>query len=42
MDKVLGDKIPEFNRKDEADGAGLSGLGSLRASAATGRAWKPW
>jgi NitT/TauT family transport system permease protein len=29
VDKVLGDKIPEFNRKLEADGAGLSGLGSF-------------
>ena len=29
MDKVLGDKIPEFNRKDEAGGAGLSGLGAF-------------
>ncbi len=29
MDKVLGDSIPEFNRKDEAGGAGLSGLGAF-------------
>ena len=29
MDKVLGDRIPEFNRKVEADGAGLSGLSSF-------------
>ena len=29
MDNVLRDKIPEFNRKIEADGAGLSGLGAF-------------
>jgi NitT/TauT family transport system permease protein len=29
VDKVLGDKIPEFNRKVEAGGAGLSGLSSF-------------
>ena len=29
MDKVLGDSIPEFNRKDEAGGAGLSGLSAF-------------
>ena len=29
MDKVLGDSIPEFNRKDEAGGVGLSGLGAI-------------
>jgi NitT/TauT family transport system permease protein len=29
VDKVLGDKIPEFNRKAEADKPGLSGLGSF-------------
>jgi NitT/TauT family transport system permease protein len=29
VDKVLGDSIPEFNRKDEAGGAGLSGLGAF-------------
>ena len=29
MDKVLGDSIPEFNRKVEADGAGLSGLSAF-------------
>lgn len=29
MDKVLGDKIPEFNRKAEANEPGLSGLSSL-------------
>jgi len=27
--KVLGDSIPEFNRKDEAGGVGLSGLGAI-------------
>ena len=39
MDKVLGDSIPEFNRKDEAGGVGLSGLAPLR-SAAIEPAWK--
>ena len=29
MDKVLGDSIPEFNRKVETDGAGLSGLSAF-------------
>ena len=29
MDKVLGDSIPKFNRKDEAGGVGLSGLGAI-------------
>jgi NitT/TauT family transport system permease protein len=29
VDKVLGDSIPEFNRKDEAGGVGLSGLGAI-------------
>jgi NitT/TauT family transport system permease protein len=29
VDKVLGDKIPEFNRKQEADGPGLAGLSSF-------------
>jgi NitT/TauT family transport system permease protein len=29
VDKVLGDSIPEFNRKDEAGGAGLSGLSAF-------------
>jgi len=29
VDKVLGDKIPEFNRKEESSPAGLSGLTSL-------------
>jgi NitT/TauT family transport system permease protein len=29
VDKVLGDKIPEFNRKAEANEPGLSGLSSL-------------
>ena len=29
MDKVLGDKIPKFNRKQEADGPGLAGLSSF-------------
>ena len=29
MAKVLGDSIPEFNRKDEAGGVGLSGLGAI-------------
>ena len=29
MDKVLGDSIPEFNRKAETDGAGLSGLSAF-------------
>jgi len=29
VDKVLGDIIPEFNRKDEAGGVGLSGLGAI-------------
>jgi NitT/TauT family transport system permease protein len=29
VDKVLGDKIPEFNRKVEGGGAGLSGLSSF-------------
>jgi NitT/TauT family transport system permease protein len=29
VDKVLGDTIPEFNRKQEAGEPGLSGLGSL-------------
>jgi NitT/TauT family transport system permease protein len=29
VDKVLGDKIPEFNRKEESGAAGLSGMTSL-------------
>jgi NitT/TauT family transport system permease protein len=29
VDKVLGDSIPKFNRKDEAGGVGLSGLGAI-------------
>jgi len=29
VDKVLGDKIPKFNRKQEADGPGLAGLSSF-------------
>jgi NitT/TauT family transport system permease protein len=29
LDKVLSDSIPEFNRKDEAGGAGLSGLSAF-------------
>jgi len=29
VDEALSDKIPEFNRKDEADGVGLSGLGAF-------------
>ena len=28
MDKLLGDKIPEFNRKAEADEPGLSAIGT--------------
>ncbi len=34
MEKALGDKIPEFNRKQEAGESGLSGLGSFGSGGA--------
>ena len=40
MDKVLGDKIPEFNRKAEADEPAF-GAEVVRRSAEAERTWRP-